>query len=430
MARIGQRLGKIADSLVSEGHVVGYSLGVWRDGESLFLSGGKLHRGSPEKPDADSIYEIGSITKVFTGALLSLAVEAGDVELSTPVEELIPGKVKLPRHDDRAITLLHLATHTSGLPRLPGDLDSPVPDDPYAHYDARRLVAFLKSHEPGRAPGQYEYSNLGAGLLGQALAWKARKSYGELLQRQILRPLGLRSTTLRLSSRLQKRLALPHGSGLERTRNWNFQSLAGAGALRSTARDQLRFLEAHFGEKPAGLGEALRKTLERHAEPGEGQAVGLGWHLARKGRLGVHAGRTGGYASYAGISLRDRIALILLTNTSSDAVAPTGEKLLLELLATSSAFPAEIPLPVSTLQTYCGVYEITPEFGLTITLEDGRLQARATGQAAFPLYPESKTLFFYRALDAKIRFLLDSSGEVTGLELIQDVGVQKARRRP
>ncbi|HVZ35758.1 MAG TPA: serine hydrolase, partial [Polyangiaceae bacterium] len=183
--------------------------------------------------DADTLFEIGSITKVFTSLLLSDAVGRNEVSLDDPVAKLLPASVHVPERG-RAITLVDLATHTSGLPRLPSNLQPAHPRDPYADYSVDQLYQFLSGYSLPRDVGaSYEYSNLGGGLLGHALALRLGENYEALVRSRIAAPLGMPSTVVTLTPELKARLATAHDEAGEPTDNWNLPTLAGAGALRS-----------------------------------------------------------------------------------------------------------------------------------------------------------------------------------------------------
>jgi serine-type D-Ala-D-Ala carboxypeptidase/endopeptidase len=174
--------------------------------------------GSPgtadnRKLDGDTVFEIGSITKVLTALILADMVERGEVAMTDPVANYLPASVKVPEFQGKPITLLDLATYTSGLPNMPDNFALSPRDpnfwiNPFADYTVDRLYAFLSGHALQYEPGtHYEYANLGFGLLGHALARRAGKSYEALLVERICGPLGLRSTRITLKEDMRSRLA-------------------------------------------------------------------------------------------------------------------------------------------------------------------------------------------------------------------------------
>ena len=174
------------------------------------------------------MFELGSITKVFTALLLTEMVTRGEVALDDPVSKYLPGSVKMPARNGKQITFLDLATYTSGLPRLPDGIPS-VGDNPYAAYTVEQLYAFLSNHTLRFDPGtHYEYANLGFGLLGHVLALRANTSYEDLVVSRVCAPLGLEDTRISLTASMRERLAQGHLSNLNATPNWDVPTLAGA----------------------------------------------------------------------------------------------------------------------------------------------------------------------------------------------------------
>jgi len=248
--------------------------------------------------DAGAVFEIGSITKVFTASVLSDMVARREVKLDDPVANYLPRAVHMPVRG-RPISLLDLATQVSGLPRLPDNLAPRDPSNPYADYSVRQLYEFLSRYQLPRDPGaSYEYSNLGMGLLGHALALRARMSYEQLVARRLLTPLGMRETAITLTPPLRARLAPGHDEAGKVVPNWDLPTLAGAGALRSTASDMLAFLAANVDTSATPIGRALRQTHDpRQATDNPNLKVGLAWHILSRpiGNIVWHNGGTGGY---------------------------------------------------------------------------------------------------------------------------------------
>lgn len=354
----------------------------------------------------DRVFEIGSITKVFTGSVLADMVSRGEVRLEDPVATFLPATVTIPSRNGRQITLLDLATQTSGLPRLPGNLAPRDSSNPYADYTVRQLYDFLSGYTLPRDVGAtYEYSNLGLGLLGHALALKAGMSYEELVRRRILVPLGMRETAITLTPALRARLAPGHDAGGEPVPNWDLPTLAGAGALRSTARDMLIFLAANIDSTKAPLSRALRQA---HT-PRRG-IVGLGWHIVSRPAATVvwHNGGTGGYRSYTGFDPARRIGVVVLSNVNR-SVDDIGVHLLDSSFALQRPPRRRVEVAVDSmvLARYVGEYELAPTFRIVVTREASRLFVQATGQPRFPIFAESDSTFFLTIVDAQISFTRD-----------------------
>lgn len=299
----------------------GLVIGVLRDGATSVRGrssdGGVL--------DGRSMFEIGSITKTFTSLLLADGVVRGDWSLATPVRDLLPAGTQVPSRDGVEITLEHLATHTSGLPNAPipiisGSLTMLRGRDPYADLTTDGLLRALAGAALKRTPGTpaVHYSNLGVGVLGQAMAHAAGTPYGELLATRVLRPLGLvdTATDAQLDSVQRSRLVPGHRGRGRPAAAWPLEGMPAAGALRSTADDMLRYLSAQLSPDDTPLGEAIRMThVLRHDD--RKLTIGLGWmRIDKPHRLWWHNGGTGGYRSFAGFRPDRRDAAVVLSNQS------------------------------------------------------------------------------------------------------------------
>jgi CubicO group peptidase (beta-lactamase class C family) len=359
---------------------------------------------------ADRVFEIGSITKTFTSAILATMVADGSVRLDDPVAKVLPAAVRIPARNGRQITLLDLATQSSGLPRLPSNMAPRDSTNPYADYSVDQMYAFLSGYELPRDPGEtYEYSNLGVGLLGHALALKAGVSYEELVRRRILAPLGMRETAITLSPALRARLAPGHDAEGNVVPNWDLPTLAGAGALRSTVGDMLTYVAAHLDSSANPLARALRQTHQSRRGAGSAtMTIGLGWHiLARPQGASIvwHNGGTGGYRSFAGFDEVRRVGVVVLTNANIGA-DDIGFHLLDATLPlqTPPKIRTEVAVDSMILNRYVGEYELVPTFHIVVTREGAGLFIQATGQPKFPIFAESASEFFLKVVDAQISF--------------------------
>jgi CubicO group peptidase (beta-lactamase class C family) len=323
----------------------------------------------------------------------------------------------MPARNGKQITLLDLATYTSGLPRLPNGIPSDG-DNPYAAYTVEQLYAFLSNHTLRFDPGtHYEYANLGFGLLGHVLALRANTSYEDLLVSRVCVPLGLQDTRISLTSSMRERLARGHLPNLKAASNWDLPTLAGAGALRSTANDLLKFVKATC---LAGAGTPLRSAIDlllqiRRPTDASNTSTGLGWFI-RSGNddeIVWKDGMTGGYASVAGFSTRSRSGAVVLSNTAS-SINDIGLSLI-NPVNKIAQYPPEVAVDPAILATYEGVYQMAPKFALAIRAESGRLFVRATGQPEFELFAESENRFFMRIVDAQGTFLRNKDGMVDRL---------------
>jgi serine-type D-Ala-D-Ala carboxypeptidase/endopeptidase len=367
--------------------------------------------------DGDTVFEIGSITKVFTALLLAEMVTRGEVALDDPVARYLPDHVKMPTRSGRQITLLDLATYTSGLPRLPDGISNSS-DNPYASYTVDQLYAFLSGHSLHFDPGaHYEYANLGFGLLGHALALRANQSYEDLVLSRVCTPLGLADTRISLTASMRERLAQGHLNDLKPASNWDLPTLAGAGALRSTANDLFKFMKATcFTEPGAPLRPAIDLLLQtRRPTDIAKMQVGFGWFVlsGNDDEIVWKNGGTGGYSSFVGFSTRLRSGAVVLSNTAN-TIDDIGFHLTNPAYKIAQ-YPPEIAVDPAVLATYEGVYQMTPAFALAIRAEAGRLFVRATGQSEYELFAESENRFFLRVVDAQGTFLRNKEGMVDRL---------------
>ena len=381
-----------------------------------FAQAGKRRGEESERIDSISVFEIGSVSKVLTTTLLAEMVGRGEVALEDPVERYLPASVRMPEYNGRKITLLDLATATSGLPRIP-DLEPPDPANPYAHFGAKELYAWLSGYTLTREPGlTYEYSNLGMGLLGHALALKAGKPYQQLVRERMLQPLGMTETRIVLTEDLRARLVSGHGSDLQPAANWDFDALAGAGGWRSTARDMARLVTAMLHPPAGTLGAAIALTVKPRRETGRPNLrIGLGWHILQRGsrRILWHNGETAGYYSWVGFDVEAGRGAVVLSGSALE-IDDIGLHLVDSTIPLHQLPSARQPVAVevSQLDRYVGRYELAPGFVLEVTRNRDQLLCQATGQGRLKLIALSPTRFAVQAVEAELEFKVDGS-EVT-----------------
>jgi len=305
-------------------------LGILENGRQRVIAVGAS--GAPSGTlDGNTLFEIGSITKVFTGTMLADMVRRHEVSLDDPVAKFLPATVKLPQRGGKQITLGDLSTQHSGLPRLPGNMKPKNPRNPYADYTVQQMFEFLSGYSLPRDIGaEFEYSNLGVGLLGEALAQGMAMPYEQLVTQRLLAPLEMTDTCITLGDSQKPRLAQGYGADGKPAENWDLPALAGAGALRSTVNDMLKFARAAISE--AGpLGNAFKDAQQprRAVAPDKSMEIGLNWFTRHAGPVNIvwHNGGTGGYRSFLGLDKERHRAVVLLTN-SGNGVDDIGMKLL------------------------------------------------------------------------------------------------------
>jgi len=283
--------------------------------------------------DGNTMFEIGSMSKVFTSLLLSDMVVHGEVSLDDPAAKYLPAGARMPERGGKRITLRDLATHSSGLPRLPDNMPFGNPANPYADYTEAMLLDFLGRYQLTRDIGsKYEYSNLGVGLLGYLLARRAGTSYEILLKQRVLDPLGMKDTAITLSAGQKARFAQGHDATMQPAGAWDLPTLAGAGAIRSTASDMLIFLRAAMGTKQTRLAPAFALMLaERRPGAVPNIQTGLAWLVisSPRGEIIFHDGGTGGFRTCMAFDPAKHRGVVVLTNAARE---PSANDLAIHLL--------------------------------------------------------------------------------------------------
>ena len=414
-ALLPERVAKTAQERVDAGTYQTLVFGVVADGKSEVIGFGKLSDG--KSLDGDTVYEIGSITKTFTATLLADAVLSGRFTLDTPIAELLPD-FKIPERSAKKITLGEIGMHYSGLPRLPSNLLPKDAANPYADYDIDKLKAFLGNYHLPRDPGaSYEYSNLAFGLLGCVLAESAHTSYQELVDTKILQPLGMKMSGTVFTDAMRGHLAPGHDPAGNPAANWDFGVLSGAGAIRSTANDMLRYLRANMGIDQTPLADAMKYAQEPRRDFETNLRIGLAWMTTGQGII-WHSGGTGGYRSFIGFTTDGHKGVVILTNTMND-LDDLGVATLLEN-APLAPVNKVVTLPVGSLDDYLGTYKLADNFLLKIFREGDQVYGQGTGQRPIQIFPSAPNEFFAKIVGIRISFTRDEKGQVNGLVLHQN----------
>lgn len=425
-ADIRKVLAERVDALAGPEDGVGIVIGVIGPQGRRVISYGHLGQGDPRPLDGDTGFEIGSVGKVFTALLLADMVQKGEVTLADPVAKYLPA-VKIPERNGRAITLLDLATHTSGLPFMPDDL--PAFDDAAAtKYGAAQLRRFLAGYELPRDSGaEWDYSNIGYWLLGQALASRAAMDYESLLRTRVIAPLKLTSTAITPSPKMKAKLAVGHNAVLQPSPSLStvpiYAEMSAAGGLVSTVNDLLTLLAATMGYERSPLAPAMATMLStRRPMPRHGEAQALGWVVIGEGddQLIVHDGGTWGYVSSVGWDPKKRVGVVVLSNQLA-GVSDIARHLLrpnVPLERPSATRRTEIALDSAALDTSAGQYEARDEGVFVIVREGDFLTIQPPASWGLPklrLRPESPREFFVAELPLRATFQTDHDGRVNGL---------------
>jgi serine-type D-Ala-D-Ala carboxypeptidase/endopeptidase len=386
----------LRDYIDSDKLGVGLVIGIVDTNGARVIGHGKLDNGTDQEVNGDTVFEIGSITKVFTALLLQDMVERGEMNLNDPVQKHLPDSVKVPTYQGKQIKLLHLATHTSGLPGMPSNLSPRSWRDPdQADYTVEQLYAFLSHHALGRAPGtEAAYSNLGMALLGHAIALRAGKDYETLLIERICQPLGMDSTRIVLTAELESHLAIGHAMPGRPVSGMNFPFLPGPGGLRSTANDLLKFVSAYLGLTPTPLDSLLENAKALHPiESGARLMLAWGGDNTTFG----HNGGTYGYKTIVGFDPKQRRGFTVLSNCRNSAIVDAIGG---PLRNAPSPRPANIaPIDPSRYDRYVGQYKLDDTWNTcTVRRERDRLLVqwieRSGGRSlSYEVFPQSECVF-------------------------------------
>jgi CubicO group peptidase (beta-lactamase class C family) len=341
---------------------------------------GRLSASDGRVPDGDTVFELASVGKVFTRILLAQAVVNGEVQLDDPISMYLPEGVTAPEYEGKSITLLDLATHTSGL-----SWHSIEPE--HSSYTLDQMYTFLSGYRLTRAPGSdYEYSGFGMGLLGNLLVRRAgEKDYEALLEDRITGPLSMDSTHIGLTPEMRSRLAPPHTGYSIPASSLDAPTFAGAGAgLRSTANDMLKFLAANIG---------LTET-----------------ELPKSGK-GIHShnGQNPGYHSYLAWDPERKIGVVVLANAAVVNAAVVIDDVGLQLMR---GLPKPFPVDPKVLAAYAGRYQVSDDYIVTIRVDGTRIFLQVPNEPEYELSARSENQFYPRAFDAEVTFYRNDRGEV------------------
>lgn len=311
---------RLTESGRVHGLVVGY---VSPAGRATYGFGRAGESRRSKEPDGRTLFEIGSITKTFTGLLLAQAVMEGRLRATDPIRLHLPDGALAKDSPLAWISYLDLATHGSGLPEGPDNLPSKDPRNPLAGYSTGLLLNYLSTARLLAPIGQnFHYSNVGAGLCGYLLARLAGTDYETLVKAKVLAPLGMADTAITLSADQAQRMTHGHDAKGRVVPNWDVTGLEGAGALRSTADDLLTYAAANMALVPTPLLPAMKlaQLPRRHVGSIPTLYLGFFWNLMNFGgkEYLLHAGRSGGYFALVLLSPEDNAGVVLLCDTEGD----------------------------------------------------------------------------------------------------------------
>ncbi len=396
-AAVAAQIQPLIDSELVSGLVVGlYDAGKLEIYGFGAGPGGKL-------PTGRTLYEIGSVTKVYTALLLADAVQRREVTLEMPVAELLPPGVTAPTRDGKVMTLHNLALHNAGMPRLPPAIEArATAPNPYATYGENELYADLVRTQLDSTPGEkVSYSNYGYGLLGHLLGRKLG-GYREAIASRILQPLKMRDTSFSVAPQDISRRAHGTNEELVRVPPWTFMALSGAGALISSARDQLTLIDAEL-DAAAGGKQSMRRAMSFTQEPQlekQGANVGLGWQIDSEGRY-WHNGGTGGHHSFVGFDPKTRRGIVILASTSTAIVDQLAPRMY-RVLANETVPPPKLPT-AAQLASYAGTWDFAGQ-RLNVFARGKRIYIEGPGEPKLRMLPVGQDKFLIEALGAIVVF--------------------------
>ncbi len=419
-----KKIGTLVEPYLSHNKVNAVSVGVISNGVVWTQHYGTLAGKGTPAPDDKTLYEIGSISKVFTSLLLADAVNSGRLKLDDSISVIMKELGEQNPKVGNGITFQHLSLHNSGLPVMPLNIKPADPANPFADYDRELLNQYLLKAKPARKPGEgYEYSNLAAGLLGDLLARQAGVNYETLLNQKLTEPLKLTDTGITLSTEQAQRFAPPHNAAMLPDKAWDFDSLAGCGAIRSNVHDMLLFAKASLDPPDGEVGKAIDLAWKQHKPSEDGHlAMGLGWMIAGDRTTRWHNGQTGGYQSMLLINRPLKSATVLLCNTAGSGVDGLAEQIFQTIVGLNvqpKNFEKEFEVDPKVAQRLAGKYELAPGVVVTIQIKKGRMMAQLTGQQFLAVIPKSETEWKFQLVDATLKFELPKTGNSTKVTLHQ-----------
>lgn len=377
---------------------VGMVVGIVDEHGTRVISYGKLDNGDSTEVNADTLFEIGSITKTFTTLL-----QRGEMRLDDPVEKYLPPTVKVPSRDGRKISLLDLATHSSGLPR-----------DGLKEWTFTGLYEFLSHCRLRRNPGvKAEYSNIGMCLLGHAIELKAGTNFEALVRQRICGPLDMDSTCIKPTPELRPRWAKSHGQ--ENRVVWDmdafYSGLGGSGALRSSVNDMLKYAAAEIGLTNSSLTPLMERThvvrFPRAFETFGRADLAMPWWIYHwdGADLITHGGTTSGHKAFLGFDKKLKRGVVVLANRS-DPLQQAVEPLGMYLLHPPASQPVPAKVTTNVLDSYEGLYVFpdAPEVVMSIRRDGDRLLTQLLNGVGGDWVALSDTVFFDPWFEARMTF--------------------------
>lgn len=412
----------------------GVVVGIHMNGVTTYHRVGTLNYDTDQPPAVDTLYEIGSISKLLTGVLFADAVRRGEVQRETPLDELLPFRIRAKTGSDgEPILLWHLSTHTSGWARNANNTGLAGVGLPYGSYPLPLMLHAIATMPVHTAPGtEYSYSNFGVSVLGTILASRIgtapeRGNYEALVTRRVLEPLKIIDMAITLSDEQRTRLAPATVFGAP-SKPWGTRSaLAPAGMWVTSAPGLMGFALANLDDGAMHT-QPIYESLALAREPLfrndiTGQQHGSGWFIAPDGQTYWHNGMTGGYASYLALRPDRGLAVVVLANGATYQTTPVGRKIMQELLGHEQD-PIRLSPPRTLDEPYLsrivGRYQSPIGYEITLSTFHGQLFGGVTGQQVIRLEQAGDDRFVSSAVDGEMRIDFpqgDQSAPATSITL-------------
>ncbi len=412
----------VDDRVVTYHDAVGLIVGVVdQTGRRLFARG-PAQVGNDDTVDGNTIFEIGGVTKAFTGLLLTDMARRGEISLTEPAVKYLPAGTTLPQRGPRPITLLDFATHTSGLPRMPANVVLTDFNNPGAEMTVDQLLKSVAAYELTRDVGAgYEYSDAGYDMLGLAIADAGHADFETLLKTRIFGPLHMTNTRIAASLEEKDHMSSGYDQHLSPVPHSRIPGLMGAVGMRSTANDLLNFIAANADDTATPLATAMADMLNvTRPTQYDQRKVAIGWHVVTLHGLDIvfSNGQTEGYRAFIGFVPKTHAGVVVLSN-SADTIDDIAVHLLDKDTPLRTLY-REVEIKPATFDNYVGRYQINDTFFVNVTRDGNHLYVQGFGQPRAELFPNGDDQFFLRVVNAEVDFHTDSSGRATSVTLTQD----------
>lgn len=412
----------VDDRVVTFRDTVGLIVGVVDPTGRRLFARGPAQVGNDDAVDGNTIFEVGGIAKTFTALLLSDAAHSGELSLNDPAVKYLPAGTTLPQRGPRPMTLLDLATHTAGFPKMPANVVVTDFNNPNAEMTVDQFLKSAAAYELTRDVGTgYEYSDAGYDLLGLAIADVGHIDYETLLKSRILGPLHMTNTRIAPSLDEKDRMSAGYDQHLTAVPHSRIPTLMGAVGMRSTANDLLEFIAANAGLTNSPLAPAMADMLKvRRPTQYDARKVAVGWHVVTLHGIEIvwANGQSEGYRAFIGFVPKTHAGVVVLSN-SANTIDDIGAHLLDKDTPLRKSY-REVDVKPASFDNYIGRYQVSETFSVNVTRDGNHLYIQGFGQPRAELFATGDDQFFLRVVDGLVVFHTDGSGRATSVSLTQD----------